>query len=382
MNLYPITSLSSTSSSAFQPRRILFPLKETSDELSRVTERLDCAHTETFWVGMTPFEMVQKIALMTENSTAFYSLTHSNPRFQCGRSLIQSFTSDFPQHDKKLHAGQKRKGDFTSDAVEMVLEDDSLAKVLDAVDIQPSDQTFHRWTPDAGRSNSSNLDLLVKDFERLVAVSNNLLWSVSSYNRVQQEFFSAMAQAGGDTEKCQIAVGNASHQMQALNDMVSIVSAANQPVLSVLSSNSIERSSISFATDKIKPSVKFQNFMTFFLIHNWKNPFPDDAMLECLANFMIENRSVPMSNKDIQKLEGVDQAQCQRHLFIIAVEKITNWLVNCRSRRWRPVCLSMVVMTHPSSGANIIHYIISVNRTGIQPAPTRNIALRRFLANF
>lgn len=235
-------------------------------------------------------------------------------RFQCGQLLIESFVTDTPQQGVEANAGQKRKRDCFD---ETIVEIDSSANVLESVVVRPSDYSFHRWTATlpVSQYNSSRLDFLVSELERAVVLST-IEWCLPSYNRVQQEFLSEIARAGGDSGKRLIVVNKALLQMQALVDMVSVKPA---------------RADLIFNTNKKMQSVNFNSHMTTWITCNWQNPFPDDEMFELLSNFMIENRSVPMSSKDIAKLDG------GQSLVKITTEKLVNWLVNFRSRSWRPV---------------------------------------------
>lgn len=365
MNSGKITSASGYSSS-FKPRKIVYQLP--SNELPP-SDSLASSHATT-WLGLTPLEMIQKIASMTINSPAFCIETQGT-QFQCGRLLIQSFLTDVPQQGMDVHAGQKRKRDG-DDSIELDVDVDSLARVLESVDIRSSDYTFNRWTPTlpVGQSNLARLDMLVRELERLVVLSN-IEWCLPSYNRVQRAFLSNIERAGGDPERRLIAVNNASCQMQALVDLVS-----SYPVSkSILPSptKSADLSSKAIAGDMKARTAKFQNHMTVWIVNNWQNPFPDDDMFKYLANFMIDNQSVPLSSKDVTRLDGGES------LFSITTEKIVNWLVNFRTRRWRPVRKSACNDYHPASPiiAADIHYSstsIPDNRTGIRPTPTGIIA--------
>jgi hypothetical protein len=104
--------------------------------------------------------------------------------------------------------------------------------------------------------------------------------------------------------------------MQALVDIVSI-----QPKSDDSSSK----------TNMKMQSVNFNSHMTTWITRNWQNPFPDDDMLEDLSEFCVVNRLVSLSHKDITRLNGGET------MVSIASEKINNWLVNFRTRRWRPV---------------------------------------------
>ncbi len=304
------------SSSSFKPRIIVFPLP--SNELPRVTDSIACVNARnTAWVGMTALEMIQKVAMMTVNSPIYQ--TQDEARFHCGRLLIESFVTDPTpqQQDIKVHAGEKRKRDCTDANIELDFDEEDLAEIIKSVDMQPSDYTFHRWTPilPVGQLNSSRLDFLVREFERTIVLSN-IEWCLPLYNRVQRAFLSEIARVGGDFEKRLIAVNNAVLQMQLLVDMVSI-----QPKSADLSSK----------TNMKMQSVNFNRHMTTWITRNWQNPFPDDEMLEHLSDFFIVNRLVSLSQKDTTRLNGGET------MVSIASEKINNWLVNFRSRRWRPV---------------------------------------------
>lgn len=297
-----------------KPRKILYPLP--SNECA--TETVTCTHVEsTAWVVLTPLEMIQKIALMAVNSPAF--LAHNDSRFQCGRALIETFATDSLIQDNDGHAGQKRKRDCTDDSLEFDDDVDSLATVLESVDIQPSDCSFNSWTPalPVGQTNSSRLDLLVRDFERIV-VSSNITWCLPSYNRVQQTFLSDIARAGSDAEARLNVVIRASRQLQALVD-------------SVLPTKNSDLSSKSFDTVTKTKRQSLNFHMMSWVSCNWKNPFPDDEALNYLTNFLIENQSVSLSSKDITRLNRGEP------LVSITSEKIDNWLVNARTRKWRPV---------------------------------------------
>lgn len=288
-----------TSSFSSNPRKILYPLPA-------------CAQSDSIiWVGLTPLEMIRRVSLLAVNSLAVR--TQNKIRFQCGQLLIESLVTDTPQQGVKAHAGQKRKRDCSD---ETIVDINSLANVLESVDVRPSDYSFNSWTPTLPTSqlNSSRLDFLVGQLERAVELSA-IEWCLPSYNRVQQEFFSEIARAGGDDAKRLIVVNRALLQMQALVDMVV------QPVRADLILNS----------NKKIQSVNFNSHMTTWIMRNWQNPFPDDEMFDLLSNFMIENRSVLMSSKDVARLNGGEP------LVKITTEKIVNWLVNFRSRRWRPV---------------------------------------------
>jgi len=71
---------------------ILYPLKQAPGEHAK-------------WAGMTPLEMVAFIMLLAEGSAT----PQSNGQLQFGRSSIQNFLSDGPNHSTAQKIGAKRK---------------------------------------------------------------------------------------------------------------------------------------------------------------------------------------------------------------------------------------------------------------------------------
>ena len=63
----------------------------------------------------------------------------------------------------------------------------------------------------------------------------------------------------------------------------------------------------------------------------------DDDILEAVAKYMIaEVRCIKLSKKDKKVLEGKSQDEYEKTMIKIASDKIQTWLVNNRTRRWRP----------------------------------------------
>jgi len=55
-----------------------------------------------------------------------------------------------------------------------------------------------------------------------------------------------------------------------------------------------------------------------------------------LANFLLSTGSIVLTPKDKASLVDLNTEQHRQQLINIAMEKMSNWLVNNRTRRWRP----------------------------------------------
>ncbi len=235
--------------------KILYPLKQAPGENAK-------------WAGMTPLEMVAYIMSLAEGSAT----PQSNGQLQFGRSSMQNFPSDGPNHSTAQQIGAKRKRDCTEEDEYDIFNndrcDDDEADAIVMTCMQPVDDSFvNKWTPSSyvgESSHSVNLNLLVREFER-VAVDPTKKWCLPSYNRVQQAFHSKIGVAGGN-EKHDLAVSEASTQMKALIEMAS---------------HDIKEASTPSFSPKIaaacRPMAKsaaetFQHTMNFWVKHNWRNP--------------------------------------------------------------------------------------------------------------
>mmetsp|Transcript_5138 Transcript_5138/g.8545 ORF Transcript_5138/g.8545 Transcript_5138/m.8545 type:complete len:226 (+) Transcript_5138:1-678(+) len=81
----------------------------------------------------------------------------------------------------------------------------------------------------------------------------------------------------------------------------------------------------------------FLNCMHSWIKNNFVSPFPDALMLTRLANYMIlQLRCITVSKSEAKILEDSSPSDYRRNLMNITTDKISNWLVNRRVRRWRP----------------------------------------------
>lgn len=159
-----------------------------------------------------------------------------------------------------------------------------------------------------------------------MAVDPSNAGCIPSYNRIKHAFLSNATY--GD------AVSVATSQMQALIEMVSSPSAVK--ALKVINAAALQPPGLKASTTK---SDTFQFWCDLWLKKNWGNPFPDQTMLTHLAEHLIREDCITLNKNDSTKLlAGMkNSADYHKSLVDVAIEKITNWLVNTRTRKWRKV---------------------------------------------
>lgn len=264
----------------------------------------------TEWVGLTPLAMVQRIVSMAGVASEVDAL----------RAL-----TDPPS------AGEKRKRDGAGDDGD---DDDDAERLVDHwVARRPAAPRLPAasWTPSSAVDDGprvEELDDVVAGFERAAAAAGAGARLRLSYDRVQRAFRSRVALGGA--ANAALAVQRATSQIQALVKMAPSSSGEEGDNIAPLLSSASSSSSSS-------PSKKgtFQLFMQSWIKDNWQNPYPDDNLSKRLANHVIECGCITLNKKDGKRflVEGV----CPDELYrTIALEKVTNWLVNARTRRWRP----------------------------------------------
>ena len=315
--------------------------------------------------------MVEKILKMADESPDFSS------------SLVLSGCSE----SMSAFLGQDNEVGDKSDSDHASGDEEDEALVESCNDVKPPHRTFNSWGPfDTPSDGSACLNSLVKGFERILMLDSQTKWCVPSYNRVQSAF--AAQVAGGDLDALEPAVKRATAQMQVLLTEVSGANPARalpfpsaklipRPSLSKRATTKFPRlptrasrfsdtqplkpttgekapsttpSMSSYKTTKFpslptssnntkpsKPPAKptkgkdaFGACMTVWLMHNFTNPYPDEVMLKSLAHYLIVKvKCIKLNPNDADILKGKTPEE-------IACARINNWLVNARTRKWRP----------------------------------------------
>jgi len=241
-----------------------------------------CAHACINRVGLTPLAMVQNIASMAGVS---FNL-----------NAIRTLTVD-------SNAGQKRKRNCTDD------DEDADAESLLEYWVARRESVPRPSSSDAGLTTWK---------------PSSLLASSEVFERMQRVFLSRVATGG--SKNLLLITRRAAAQMQA-------------PAEIEFSSSKEEREDVApvpHSSSSLSKRDTFQNHMQSWIKANWQNPFPDGITLNHLANELIEHGCISLKKNDVNRflLEGMCPDEQYRK---IATEKTTTWLVNARTRRWRPV---------------------------------------------
>jgi hypothetical protein len=313
------------------------------------------------WSGLTAFDMVQQISMMALNSSKMKQPLHgSSETLQSSYSFLQFLADDnVTANDAGLGAGQKRKRDsFDDDYEEDISGCELVASVLDdqssiadvAADLTPwkPSKLIARCTQaaqskDLERTSEqlNHLDSIVANFEQLAIEPKNRHF-IPSYNRIQMLFSSNMSSLSPDGSM-HLVLDRAIEQMQALMEMahpiastthvprvrftefVAFHDGSRQPMskpnpLRIMNGIVLTQTPLS---DKAKKQV-FNAYMTEWLCQcrNWINPYPDETVLNQMASHFIHIDCVPGTDSNVTEAE--------------AVAKINTWLVNTRTRQWRP----------------------------------------------
>ncbi len=80
----------------------------------------------------------------------------------------------------------------------------------------------------------------------------------------------------------------------------------------------------------------FNEQMNLWLRCNWANPFPDTEMLNHLVSHLITSGCMTLPKEKADLLTNGHSEDYHDSMMKLATEKVTNWLVNARTRKWRP----------------------------------------------
>merc|ERR1711982_64354 len=88
--------------------------------------------------------------------------------------------------------------------------------------------------------------------------------------------------------------------------------------------------------------------MEWFRTNFW-NPFPCDTVFSNLVHNLVSSDCLVLTISDAKKL--IDLAPPSAYLYKkdIAIEKLTNFLINTRTRKWRPAVEKAFDLRRPAS---------------------------------
>jgi hypothetical protein len=189
-----------------------------------------------------------------------------------------------------------------------------------------------------------NLDYMAERFEQLLTIESKNNWCIPSFNRIQALFSTNMTYLV-KRGNVHLLLDQATQQMQALMEMansnaqtdvaprvkfskyVSYQDGSTKPIAKsnptrIMHGIILPQSSLS---EKAKRHI-FCTYLTEWLCQsrNWANPYPDETVLQQMAIHFIHLGCIPgiIHGREVTEAD--------------AIEKINNWLVNTRTRQWRP----------------------------------------------
>ena len=335
--------------------KILYPIRNFDGNSSPATIK---------WAGLSALDMVEQVVKMALGSSKLQSMTTFDHNVHSGYSVLQYLAGESAGDD--AHAGHKRKHesfdeDYEEDSVGCELVAGSVLDDRSNFNADLPDTELVPWEPFATLEgwNSSvhqvsgldinsisklkRLNFLVESFEQLAVEPKNK-WCIPSYNRIKSMFSSNMTSLATNGSVHHLLLDQAVHQMKALMEMVDPTApkttsrvkftefvSCNDGSKQLMSEPEPTRimNGITLSTSPMSEKAKrtvFNAYMTEWLCQtkNWANPYPDETLLRQMASHFIHLGCIP----------GVEHSAVVTETE--AISKITNWLVNTRTRQWRP----------------------------------------------
>mmetsp|Transcript_8931 Transcript_8931/g.17200 ORF Transcript_8931/g.17200 Transcript_8931/m.17200 type:complete len:640 (+) Transcript_8931:121-2040(+) len=374
------------------PHKILYPTRASIPNDSSSSDAIK-------WRGLEPLVMVRHIAEMALAYSDTIDCSDGVDAFREGRSFLRKFvdggvsSSDGISHHPNKHLSDGE--DTCSTAIDDIRDLNALKKftpwnpksVLENLQITgewPNELDDNDLATKGEKISEliSQLDSLVSDFEDL-GVSEDM---VPSYNRVMMLLNASVHRCEGRAHPHEVtineakdAVKQALDQVQTLMDMAkceeSVLKSkhdsdddskyaslsnisSNCPRL-VATTNDQARESVNHP-DQEKPhdspipanvdwesmmyygmppkplNQAFNEQMNLWLRCNWANPFPDTEMLNHLVSHLITCGCMTLPKEKAKPLMNGRSQDYHDDMVKLAIEKVTNWLVNARTRKWRP----------------------------------------------
>lgn len=340
----------SVSSSCFKSpnfHKILYPIRNSEDG-SRL------------WSGLDPLVMVERLAKMAIDASSRAHESDSFLRYLAGEEDVANDGGA---------VGQKRKRDPDEyydddlDGCELVA-----ANVLDAGGGSNSDTktaaAFHPWkilddwcrvyrckiTDKRSLLHLNHLVSIIKRFEDLVSQQKND-WVAASYGRAQLIFMFNVASLTPDGSVYAV-IDSAVKQVNALMEMIQqsdthlprvkfadTVECSDGLQRAMAKPNPTVMNGIILSHTPLREKAKKQLFNSYLVGYvcqrkNWINPYLDAVTLKQMANYFIGIGCVP----------GVEGRATEAE----AAAKISTWLLNFRTRQWRPALESSFDLKRPA----------------------------------
>lgn len=374
------------------PHKILYPMRASITSNSSSSDAIK-------WRGLEPLAMVQHIAELALAFSDNIDCSDGVDAFREGRSFLCKFvdggvstsdgTSNHPSTN--LSDGEETCSNAIDDFRDLnVLKKftpwnpKSILENLQITEEWPNELDNNDFASKGEKISEliSQLDSLVSDFEDL-GVNEDM---VPSYNRVKMLLNTSVHRWEGRTnapkvtgKEAEDAVKQALDQVRTLMDLAKCKEldkklkrnadddskpaslsniSSNVPRL-VATTNDQARESVNHPDQEklhVSPipanvdwesmmyngmppkplNQAFNEQMILWLRCNWANPFPDTEMLHHLVSHLITIGCMTLPKEKAKPLMNGRSEDYHDDMVKLAIEKVTNWLVNARTRKWRP----------------------------------------------
>lgn len=319
--------------------RILYPAVHGWNFLEPKTKN------EDYWVCTSSEDFVAQLVDGATRAPDFDNLVEAGSHYRLGLNALMGLFSP-----TAIQVGAKRKrgciGDaegamsLTSFTQQCSEDDDAYAESLISSCLTERVEGILDWTPsDEFRTSSSRLaqlDILASNVEKLLS-SKDCRLSRPSYNRIAYTFKRSLSNGDGRNK----AIVRASGQLNAMLESGGEISSLGGHLASSVMKNEYSNSPSTSPTER---SATFKNILSGWVRANMWNPFPCDKVLQQLVHQVVDAGCITLSSK--KRLDAGSTYILQKEA---AEEKINNYLINTRTRKWRPAIEIAFDMKRPAS---------------------------------
>lgn len=269
------------------------------------------------WTGMNPLEMISHLARATEQVEANKGI--EQVPIIVGNTKLSSATPSVPILQKKKPQLRKKRNNESADDIMSVttikIEDDeptvSLApwdlKFLVEQDEHATEAANHLHYLARTVEGMPHYELVGGSYQRIRAhIEGTTTWIHSAYSDNL-----GPQRAAEKMSLLQQLYSEVIQQMQALVEMTSMLGQTEEDEQEAATKMEEDPNPLSH--------VEFSEYMNNWLRDNWINPYPDDQGLVAMAS------------------------HCGRTPVVIS-----NWLINARTRKWRPAVIRAFEMKRPA----------------------------------
>lgn len=266
------------------------------------------------WIGMNPLEMITHLARATEEAEA--AKGYPAGPISVGGAKLSSETPPIPKLPKKSDRTKKRRGVKDVETTATTTQDDPSP-------LPPWDLSFLVDKDEHAAEPVKHLQFLVHTVESMP----HYALVGGSYQRIR-DHVAASASWIHASYSGQLTAQSASEKMSLLQNLYA------ETIQQMESLYEMTRMLGPTETADVEPdeqpsepeykhemsSREFADYMTNWMIMHWTNPYPDDAALEMMSD------------------------ECGKTVTVVS-----NWLINARTRKWRPSIVKAFELKRPAN---------------------------------